>query len=229
MEKDDLSISKDIIPQKVSDQDVYFYPEKEERINIITHAIGFLASIIGGYLLLSKSTYLEGPKYFMSYVIYSLSLMALYAASTLYHSAKDVRSRRILNIVDHSAIYLLIAGTYTPLMLVTLEGKSGWTVFTVVWVIAFVGIILKLFFIGKYERLSTSMYVVMGWIVLFVIKPLIAALPTSALVLLVLGGVLYSVGALFYSIKKLPFNHAIFHFFVLGGSLSHFLCIYHYV
>lgn len=207
---------------------VTFYPEKEEKLNILTHGIGFIAAIVGTYLLLSK-TYDAVPAHFISYAIYCICLISVFAASTLYHSAKDVPLRRKLNIMDHAAIFLKIAGSYTPFMVITLGGLSGWAIGIAVWVFAFVGIILKLFYTGRYEKLSTFMYVVMGWMALLVIKPLIVALPLSALFMVLVGGIFYSIGALFFSINKIPYNHAIFHVFVLAGSLSHYLAIYFYV
>lgn len=210
------------------EQVVQVYTESEEKINIISHGIGFIASIIGTYLLLQKGS-TNIPKNLICYIIYSTSLICLFAASTLYHSAKEVGLRRKLNILDHSAIFLLIAGSYTPFTLITLGGTLGWVVFIIVWLIALIGIILKLFFTGKYQKLSTMIYVSMGWLVVFVVVPLIDSLPSNGFILLTLGGLLYTVGAVFFSIKSIKFNHAIFHFFVLGGSLCHFLSIYFYV
>jgi len=207
---------------------VHFYSEAEEKLNIATHAIGFVVSIFGAYLLLKKGD-VHNTKILLCYIVYSLSLISVYAASTLYHSAKDIGLRRKLNIVDHAAIFLLIAGTYTPFTLIALGGTLGWSVFAIVWLIAGVGVVLKLFFTGRYEKLSTTMYVAMGWLAIFIVGPLLAALPAAGFNLLALGGGLYTVGAIFFSIKKIKFNHAIFHFFVLGGSLCHFLSIYLYV
>ena len=161
--------------------------------------------------------------------IFGLSLVALYAASTFYHSAKDPKKRARLRINDHATIYILIAGTYTPFTLVTLSGWVGWTVFGITWSMAIGGVILKLFFTGRYNVLSTLMYVLMGWIIIFVLKPLHNSLAPDGLFWLVLGGVVYTVGAVIYSIKKIPFNHAIFHLFVLLGSFCHFVSVYFYV
>lgn len=161
-----------------------------------------------------------------SFIIYGLSLIILYAASTLYHSAKDPKRRRKLNIFDHAAIYVLIAGSYTPYCLVVLKGTLGWAVFGCTWVFALVGIILKLFFTGRFDKLSTLMYLLMGWQVVFVINSLIENVPRHGLQLLFLGGLFYTAGAVFYSLKRIPNNHAIFHGFVLLGSLCHFLSVY---
>ena len=142
---------------------------------------------------------------------------------------KNERTRKRLNIFDHAAIFLLIAGTYTPFTLITLEGQTGWILFTLTWIFALAGIILKFFFTGKYNKISTLLYILMGWQIVFVIKPLMSNFPTKGLKLLIIGGVFYTIGAMFYSIKKLLFNHAIFHVFVILGSLSHFFSILNYM
>jgi hemolysin III len=162
-----------------------------------------------------------------SFIIYGSSLVILYAASTFYHAAKNPTIRRKLNIVDHAAIYVLIAGSYSPFCLVALDSTLGWYMFLCVWIFALTGIILKLFFTGRFDKISTAMYLLMGWQVLFFIRPLMDSLTENGLYLLIGGGVSYSIGAVLYSIKKLPYNHAIFHVFVLAGSVCHFLAIYH--
>jgi hemolysin III len=134
-----------------------------------------------------------------------------------------------LRVVDHASIYVLIAGTYTPFTLITLAGPTGYTLFAVAWIMAVCGIVLKLFFTGRFTALSTAMYVLMGWLIVFAIKPLMAGLPPAGLLWMLAGGVAYTVGALLYGIKALPFNHAIFHLFVLAGSLCHFIAVYAYV
>lgn len=204
----------------------YKYSETEERLNVITHAMGLLASVIAFPFLILKAVLYPNLSSLVSFIIYGVSLIILYAASTFYHAAKDPKKRRKLNIVDHAAIYVLIAGSYSPFCLVALKPMLGWYMFLAVWVFAFVGVVLKLFFTGKYDKISTAMYLLMGWQVLFFVKPLSTALSSYSLNLLIAGGVFYSVGAILYSIKKIPFNHAIFHVFVLLGSISHFLSIY---
>ena len=210
-------------------KELVFYSKVEELINIYTHGIGFLFSIVGGVLLFMKALALESSKHMVCYIIYALSLMLLYAASTLYHSAKEQEVRRKRNVWDHSAIYLLIAGSYTPFSLLGLGGTWGISILATVWGIAIIGIILKLFFIGQYSLVSTIGYVVMGCIVVVAIKPLIENMSTMAITYLVAGGISYIVGAVFYQIQKIPYNHAIFHFFVLGGSVFHFISIYLYL
>ena len=202
------------------------YSDKEEKLNIATHAFGFFLSVIAFPFLVLKAMLLEGFWKPASIIIFGFSLIILYAASTFYHAAKDAKKRRKLNIFDHAAIYVLIAGSYTPFCLVALDSVLGWYLFIFVWLFAFIGIVLKLFFTGRFNKLSTAMYLLMGWQVVFLIKPLINSLTTYSLNLLFLGGVFYTIGAILYSIKKLPYNHAIFHVFVLLGSVSHFLAIY---
>ncbi|QTD36608.1 hemolysin III family protein [Polaribacter batillariae] len=205
----------------------YEYSIKEERLNVITHAFGFVLSIIAFPFLLIKALHFNGFWKPTSFIIYGLSLMVLYAASTFYHAAKNPKKRRKLNIFDHAAIYMLIAGSYTPFCLVGLDSNLGWYMFIFVWLFALIGIILKLFFTGKFNIVSTAMYLLMGWQVLFFVGPLSKSLTSFGLNLLIAGGVFYSIGAILYSIKKLPYNHATFHVFVLLGSLSHFFAIYY--
>ncbi|MFO8148463.1 MAG: PAQR family membrane homeostasis protein TrhA [Bacteroidota bacterium] len=206
-----------------------FYPPLEEKLNIFSHAFGFVLSIFGLILLILRANELGEIKHLISFSVFGASLVLLYAASTFYHSAKSHVLRYRLNIVDHAAIYVLIAGTYTPFAIVTLEGTIGWIIFGVIWAMALFGVILKLFYTGRYQTLSTIMYVVMGWIVVFAIKPLLESLPDKGLWWLLSGGISYTLGALIFSLNRIKFNHAIFHVFVLFGSFSHFISIYYYV
>ncbi|MGB0880809.1 MAG: PAQR family membrane homeostasis protein TrhA [Polaribacter sp.] len=204
----------------------YQYSKKEEKLNVFTHGFGLILSVIAFPFLILKSFNFDGFWKPLSFMIYGLSLIILYAASTFYHASKKPSIRRKLNIFDHAAIYVLIAGSYTPFCLVGLDSQLGWYMFVFVWLFALIGIILKLFFTGKYDIVSTAMYLLMGWQVVFFIKPLVNNLSTNELQLLILGGAFYTVGAILYSIPKVKYNHAIFHVFVLLGSLSHFLGIY---
>jgi hemolysin III len=206
-----------------------FYTPAEERINILSHAAGLILSIVGLMLLLGHATLNGNMWHVVSFGIFGASLIMLYASSTFYHSAKNQDLRNRLRIIDHAAIYILIAGTYTPFALVTLKGSTGWVIFGVTWGLAVSGITLKLFFTGKYELLSTMMYVFMGWVIIFAVKPLIQNLSTEGIAWLLAGGIAYTVGAIIYSFKKIKFNHAIFHVFVLIGSISHFVSVYLYV
>lgn len=202
------------------------YTDSEEKLNIYSHALGLLLSVVAFPFLIFKSFSFESFWQSASFIIYGISLTVLYAASTFYHAAKEPALRRKLNIVDHAAIYVLIAGTYTPYTLITLEGATGWIIFGCTWGFALVGVVLKLFFTGKFDKLSTILYVLMGWQIVFAINPLLERASSEALQFLFIGGVFYTIGAVLYSIKKMPYNHAIFHVFVLLGSLSHFFSIY---
>lgn len=207
---------------------VIYYPPKEEKINVISHALGFTLGIAGLVLLVVRAVQTGELKAVISVSIYGISLLIAYAASTLYHNAHKPELRIRLKVFDHAAIYVLIAGTYTPFTLLVLPGTTGWLIFGIVWGIAFAGIILKLFFTGKYNVLSTIMYVLMGWMIVFAIKPLINNLPAEGLWWLFGGGLFYTIGAIIYSIKVIKFNHAIFHVFVLVGSFCHFVAVYWY-
>ncbi len=205
------------------------YSKKEEKLNVLTHAFGLIMSIVGLPFLLLKSLQYNGFWKPFSIVIFGVSLVVLYAASTFYHASKDSKLRRKLNIFDHAAIYFLIAGTYSPFTIIILDGSLGWLIFSCTWVFAFVGIVLKFFFTGRYDKLSTAMYILMGWQIILVIKPLMNAFSINGLKFLFAGGVFYTIGALLYSSKKITYNHAIFHVFVLLGSASHFISVYKYI
>jgi len=210
-------------------KDITYYDPKEEKFNVISHAIGLVLSIAALVLLVVYSSIYGSAWHIVSFSIYGASLIVLYSASTFYHYVQSPKLRHRLNIFDHSAIYVLIAGTYTPFTLVVLNGWVGWTIFGVSWGLAIVGIILKLFFTGKYDKISTFTYVLMGWVVIFAIKPLVHNLSFEGLMWLLAGGIFYTVGAVLYSIKNLKFNHAIFHIFVLLGSFAHFVAVFFYV
>ncbi len=208
---------------------IKYYTKSEERLNVISHALGLLLSVVGLILLIIKAGQLSAMALKVSYWIFGSSMIILYTASTLYHSVRERKLRYRLNILDHASIYILIAGTYTPFSLVTLEGTVGWIIFAVVWAFAIAGVILKLFFTGKFQTLSTIMYVAMGWIIVFAVKPLINNLSQDGLIWLFAGGISYTIGAIIFSIDRLKYNHAIFHLFVLFGTFCHFLAIYYHV
>ncbi len=208
---------------------VNFYPPLEEKINIFSHATGLLLSVAALLLLLNRSMQYGNAWHMVSVSIYGLSMIGLYGASTSYHSARKPEIRARLRILDHASIYVLIAGTYTPFMLITLKGATGWVIFSVSWGMAVTGIILKLFFTGRFELVSTLMYVFMGWLVIFAIKPLLNNLSVAGLYWVLAGGLAYTLGAILYSIKSIPFNHSIFHVLVLVGSICHFLAVYFHV
>ena len=208
---------------------IQFYSPTEEKLNIWSHAFGIFLSIIALVLLIIKAVQQDNIWMMISFPIFGVSLILLYLASTLYHASKEPQKRFKLKVFDHAAIYVLIAGSYTPFTLVSMNGETGWLIFSIVWILAFTGIILKLFFTGKFKIVSTAMYVLMGWLIVFYFQDLTASLHEKGVFYLILGGVLYTIGAILYSIKKIKFNHAIFHFFVLAGSFCHFLSIYLYV
>ena len=206
-----------------------FYPPAEERLNILSHASGLVLSLVGFVLLVMRAATLGTVLHVISFAIFGASLVLLYAASTIYHSSTEPSARIRLRTVDHAAIYILIAGSYTPFTLTVLHGAVGWTLFAASWGMAAIGIVLKLFFTGRFNLISTLMYVFMGWVMVFAIKPLIAAFPGEGIIWLFAGGVSYTLGAAFYAIKKMPFGHAVFHFFVLAGSACHFVAVYFYI
>ena len=208
---------------------ITYYDPKEEKLNVISHALGLVLSIIALVLLVVYSSTYGSAKHIVSFSIYGASLIVLYSASTFYHYSKNPKLRKRLNIFDHAAIYILIAGTYTPFTLVILKGWIGWTIFGVSWGLALTGVILKLFYTGKYDKISTFAYVLMGWLIIFAIKPLVNNLPFEGLMWLLSGGILYTIGAVLFSLKNLKYNHIIFHVFVLLGSFSHFIAVFFYV
>ena len=208
---------------------ITYYDKKEEKLNVISHGIGLVLSIVALVLLLVKSSSYGNVWHITSFSIYGASLIVLYAASTFYHYSQSPKLRHRLNIFDHASIYILIAGTYTPFTLVVLNGWVGWTIFGISWGLAIAGVILKLFFTGRFNKISTIAYVLMGWVIVFAIKPLIDNLSIEGLWWLLFGGIFYTVGAVLFSIPKIKYNHVIFHIFVLLGSFSHFMAVYFHI
>lgn len=200
----------------------------EERLNAWSHGIGAVLGIAGLVLLilfLKKET----PYALFSVVVYGISIIILFLASTFYHAVKGDKRKHYFRIVDHISIYLLIAGTYTPVLLIMLPDSLGWMLFWVVWGIAAFGVILKLFFTGKFETFSTLLYLIMGWLIVFDYSTLADSMHTSGLYLLFAGGLFYTLGIVFYAIEKIPYNHVIWHLFVLGGAICHFFMVYFFV
>ena len=214
---------------KVVKHNITYYESKEEKWNVISHGIGMVLSIVALVLLVVYSSLYGTVRHIVSFSIFGASLIVLYSASTLYHYVQRPKLRHRLNILDHASIYVLIAGTYTPFTLVVLKGWIGWTIFGVSWGLAILGIVLKLFFIGRYDKLSTITYVLLGWVVIFAIKPLVNNLPLGGIFWLFGGGLAYTIGAVLYSLNKMKYNHAIFHIFVLLGSFCHFMAVFFYV
>ena len=203
----------------------------EEIANSVTHGIGFLLSIAGLVILVVLARIQGDPWRIVSFSIYGSSLIILYAASTLYHSFSfsSGHINYVFKIIDHSAIYLLIAGSYTPFILVLLRGTLGWIFFGAIWGLALTGIIFKMFFVNRFLVLSTITYLIMGWFALIVLYPMVKNIPFGAIGWLVTGGMFYSLGVIFHFWDKLPFHHAIWHLFVLGGSICHYFAILFYV
>ncbi|MBK5193870.1 MAG: hemolysin III family protein [Flavobacteriaceae bacterium] len=199
--------------------------EKEEFYNWITHGIGFALSLLGFVLLIifeqQKSTWS-----LLGISLYGISLILLYFASTIYHYERKIKHKNRYRILDHISIYVLIAGTYSPLVLITLENSLGWLLFWIVWGIALIGTILKIFFTGKFEVLSVILYLIMGWLIVLDVNTLIEIIDFTGLLLLFLGGLSYTIGIFFYLRHKVPFNHLVWHLFVLAGSIFHYLFIF---
>jgi hemolysin III len=195
-------------------REIQFYPPFEERINIFSHAAGLLFSLVALALMATRASLHGNAWHIVSVCVFGASLVALYAASTIYHGTTRPRLRARLRIIDHATIYILMV---------------GWVIFTISWGLAATGITLKLFFTGRFNLLSTLMYIFMGWMIIFFAKPLVDSLPIAGIYWLVAGGLSYTIGAVIYSIKKIPLNHAIFHLFVLLGSFCHVISVYFYV
>ncbi|WP_439826814.1 PAQR family membrane homeostasis protein TrhA [Aeromonas caviae] len=208
--------------------DVTGYSPREEWANRLSHGLGLLLGGLGLVLLLHKG-WDQGPRVLLSYGVYGASLVLLYLASTLYHSVSSVAARRWSKLFDHCAIYLLIAGTYTPFLLVALDTPLAQGLMVVIWGLALAGVVFKLIFINRFKKASLFTYLMLGWLSLVVIYQLYLHLDGTGLLLLGLGGLIYSLGVIFYVAKRIPYNHAIWHLFVLGGSLCHFMAIYGYI
>jgi len=200
-----------------------------EIANSVTHGIGALLAIAGLVLLVVFAAIYGNAWHIVSVSIYGSTLVLLYLASTLYHAIQAPETKRILRIIDHSAIYLLIAGTYTPFTLVTLQGARGWVMFGVIWGLAILGILYKIFFINRHVVISTLFYLLMGWLIVFSIGDLFGGLSRGGIVLLGAGGLSYTLGMIFYAGRERLLMHAIWHLFVLGGSICHFFTIFFYV
>lgn len=200
----------------------------EEKLNAVSHGFGAAFGIIALILLIVFNTHKTAYSLF-SVIVYGISIIILFTASTLYHAIRNEALKHYFRIVDHISIYLLIAGTYTPVLLITLTDSLGWLLFWVVWGIAAFGVILKLFFTGKFEVFSTLLYLVMGWLIVFDFSNLSKAVDSNAILLLFAGGLAYTGGIIFYIIEKIPFNHVIWHLFVLAGAMFHFFMIFFYV
>ncbi len=205
------------------------YTLGEELFNSISHGVGVLLSIAALVLLI-----VFGAKSGVGYnlaagIVYGISLLVLYTMSMVYHIVQGKKGKAVMRIFDHCSIFVLIAGTYTPYLLVTLDKTLGWVMFGIIWAMAVIGIILNSIDLEKFRIFSLVCYVVMGWAIIFTIKPIISAIPFMGVFLLVLGGIIYTVGVIFYVLKKYKYMHSVWHLFVLGGSICHYLSILLYV
>ena len=200
----------------------------EEKLNAWSHGLG-VGLGIAALVLMLLGVDQTNPFGLFSVIVYGLSIILLFLASTCYHAITSSKRKHYFRVADHIGIYLLIAGTYTPVLLIAIPNGLGWILFWVVWGIAAFGLVLKLFFTGRFERFSTFLYLAMGWLAIIPYSELTTALDAKALALLIGGGVAYTVGVLFYAIEKIPYNHFIWHLFVLGGASCHFFMVYLYV
>jgi len=201
----------------------------DEWANYLTHSIGLFLSFLGMIFLIYHPLIESDHWRLFNFIIYGGSLILLYAASTCYHALRNPKLKKLFRTVDHCAIYLLIAGSYTPFTLLVLGGVWGWTMFSVVWGLAVLGIFLKIFFTHRFKILSTCLYLFMGWLVVIAAEPLLDRLHVNGLFWLLAGGVSYTMGVIFYVLDKRPFFHAIWHLFVMGGSTCHYLAILFYL
>jgi hemolysin III len=194
----------------------------EEIANSITHGIGVGLSIAALVILVVFAARISDVWKVVSFSIYGATMIALFMASTLYHAFPQPKVKKFFHILDHSSIFLLIAGTYTPITIGTMRGGWGWTLFGIIWGLTLVGICLKIFAMSKLKWVSTIVYLAMGWLIIIAIKPLMSVVSKTVLMWMVIGGLCYSLGVIFYIARKLPYHHAIWHLFVLGGAISHF-------
>jgi hemolysin III len=201
----------------------------EEISHSITHGIGSILSIAALIILVVFASRQNDVWKIVSFSIYGISLVLLYLSSTLYHSLSFTKANKVFQRIDHSMIFVLIAGTYTPVLLIALRDSLGWVLFGLIWGLAILGIVLKNIFFKKLQILSLILYLIMGWLVVFAIKPLLESVPFGMMIWFLAGGLSYTIGVVFYVWKKLPYSHFIWHLFVLGGSITHFLGIFFYL
>lgn len=201
----------------------------EEIANAITHGIGAILSIAALVLLIVYASLYGNAWHIVSFTIFGASMFILYMSSTMVHALRPGKAKDLFEIFDHSAIYIFIAGTYTPFTLIVIQGKLGWTMFGIAWGLAIAGTIFKVFFVKKYLFTSTILYVLMGWMVVLGWNQIVAFLPRAGVVLLVAGGICYTFGAVFYVWRGFKFHHAVWHLFVIAGSVTHFFCVILYL
>jgi hemolysin III len=205
------------------------FTKKEEIANAITHGLGVLLSVAALVVLIVFAGMDGNVWHVVSFSIYGATMLMLYTCSTLLHSFPQGRVKDVFEIFDHASIYLFIAGTYTPVLFILVKGGLGWTLFGIIWGLALGGTVFKVFFIKRFLFLSTLGYIAMGWLAVFILKPILAEVPAQGVALLVTGGVLYTLGSVFYVWRKVPYHHAIWHVFVLAGSICHFFFVLLYI
>jgi hemolysin III len=201
----------------------------EEIAHSITHGIGVGMSIVGLVILVVLAAKYGDVYQIVSFSIYGATLIILYLASTLYHGTTHPRIKQVFQVFDHAAIFLLIAGTYTPFLLVGIRGTWGWTLLIIVWGLALLGVGFRAIFINRYEKLAVLAYVLMGWLCVVAFKEMLANIPLGGIIWVAIGGVVYTVGVIFYALRKIPYMHTIWHLFVLGGSICHYLGVLFYL
>ena len=206
-----------------------FYTLGEEIVHSITHGIGAGLSVAGLTLLVVLAVLFGNVDQIVSFSIYGASLIILYMASTLYHSFQHPPVKRVFRVIDHACVFLLIAGTYTPFLLLGIRGAWRWTLLIIIWGLAILGVSLKILFPHRFHKLFVLMYILMGWLSVVMFKEMLANLPVGGVVWLAVGGVVYTVGVIFYALKKIPYMHAVWHVFVLGGSACHYFAVLLYL
>lgn len=202
---------------------------RHELANLVSHGIGAGMAITGTIFLIIKGLEDISTLKIFAFVLYGSAITILYLASTLYHALPSPRAKKIFRRIDHATIFLAIAGSYTPITLINLNGWLGWLLFSIIWALAITGVFYKSYFINGREYISLSLYILMGWMIVFAVKPMLTAMDPAGLWLLLAGGLSYTFGTIFYSLERMPYHHFIWHLFVMGGSICHFIAIYNYV
>ncbi|TDT71782.1 hemolysin III [Hypnocyclicus thermotrophus] len=205
------------------------FSKEEEISHSITHAIGAIISVVGFIFLMIKAYIIKDTLHTVSYIIFGLSLINLYTMSSIYHAFPKGKSKKIFEKFDHISIYFLIAGSYTPFCLILLNNKIGWTIFIIQWIFVLIGTIFKSIWVHKYVGFATIIYIIMGWMIVFSIKPLLPVLSINGFIFLTIGGIFYTLGTIFFAFRLFKYHHTVWHIFVLFGSIFHYLTIYFYV
>ena len=224
-----VSLLKEGMVVVTSDNKLKFYSVGEEIVNSVTHGVGSLLAIAACVILIVTAAMKGGAMRVVSASVYGATLIMMFTMSTLYHALTNDRAKRVFRVFDHTSIFLLIAGTYTPVALVTLRGKIGCTVFGIVWGISLIGIVLNAIDIERFKKVSVLSYIIMGWCSLLTFYQLLKTITKGGIIFLIVGGALYTVGVIFYKMKKVRYMHSIWHLFVLGGAIMHYFCIQLYV